>query len=204
MNSIAKIIKITKHDITAVIIAGGRAMRMGGQDKGLLIHEGQTFVENLIQMLEPQVHTIIINANRNQQIYADLTNYPVLADEIGEFAGPLAGIFTALQAAPTSYIVTVPCDVPHIPSNLVTKLAANLGEQEIAIVHDGLRDQYLFALMGKYVLNSLSCYLQSGQHKVKIWYSQHKLAVVDFSDAGEFFANINTKEDYRQLNKQME
>lgn len=195
---------ITKHEITAVIIAGGRAMRMGGQDKGLLIHNDKTFVENLVQMLEPQVHTVIINANRNQQIYAKLTNYPVLADEVGEFAGPLAGIFTALQAAPTPYIITVPCDVPHIPPFLVAKLAANLGMQEISIVHDGRREQYLFALMGKYLLNSLSSYLQSGQHKVKIWYKQHKLSVVDFSEAGDFFANINTKEDYFKLNKQME
>ncbi len=194
--------QITSQQLTAVIIAGGRAQRMSGQDKGLLIYQNQTFVQHLVNALKSQADQIIINANRNQQRYADLTKCPVIADSVGDFAGPLAGILTGLQAAQTPYVLFVPCDVAYLPDFLASRLATQLSNAQanIATVNDGQRTQYLFALMRREVQTSLQTYLQQNQHQVKKWYQQQHVIEVDFSDCAQFFININTPEDLKALN----
>ncbi|WP_353572008.1 molybdenum cofactor guanylyltransferase MobA [Candidatus Albibeggiatoa sp. nov. BB20] len=189
--------KIAPQDITAVILAGGQARRMKGRDKGLLIYQGQTFVKHLVNRLKPQVNQIIINANRHQQQYADLTQCPVVNDSFGHFAGPLAGMLTGLQTAKTPYVLFVPCDVPYLPDFLVSRLSQHLidCDASISMVQDGQRTQYLFALMQRHLQNNLHIYLQQNHHQVQAWYRQQQVVEVDFSDCPQFFVNINTPED---------
>jgi len=106
--------------ITGVILAGGLARRMGGKDKALLTLSGNTLIRHTLNILEPQLGEIIINANRNLKSFEDL-GHTVISDEITGFAGPLAGMATALQAVKTSYILTVPCDSPFLPEDLVNR-----------------------------------------------------------------------------------
>lgn len=194
---------ITQQDITAVILAGGQARRMGGRDKGLLTYQNLTFVQHLVNGLTSQVNHIIINANRNQQQYAQLTNCPVIGDSIGNFAGPLAGILTGLQVAKTPYVLFVPCDVPYLPDFLASRLAHNMLASQacIATVYDGQRSQYLFALMKCELQTDLQHYLQQNQYQVKAWYQQQKVVEVNFSDCPHFFVNINTTADLQILNQ---
>ena len=110
-----------KEFITGVILAGGRAQRMGGCDKGLIKLLGKPLVEYVIRALKPQVAEMIINANRNRERYAAY-GYPIIADLMDGFYGPLAGMASAMQAARTPYIVTTPCDSPFVPSDLVKRL----------------------------------------------------------------------------------
>ncbi|MCV6637418.1 molybdenum cofactor guanylyltransferase MobA [Candidatus Albibeggiatoa sp. nov. NOAA] len=191
---------ISQQQITAVVLAGGQARRMGGQDKGLLMYQDQTFIQHLVNDLKPQVGQIIINANRHQQQYADLTRCPVIEDHFGDFAGPLAGMLTGLQTIKTPYILFMPCDVPHIPDFLVTRLAEKLTQSQamISTVYDGQRTQYLFALMRCEVQESLQTYLQQNRHQVRAWYQQQHVVEVDFSDCPQFFVNINTPEDLQK------
>ena len=107
-----------RDNITGLILAGGQARRMGGTDKGLIQLAGRTMIGHIIDALQPQVSTILINANRNRDSYESY-GYPVIEDKIGNFQGPLAGMACGLEHCTTDYIVTVPCDGPFY---LVTML----------------------------------------------------------------------------------
>ncbi|MCP3690531.1 MAG: NTP transferase domain-containing protein, partial [Gammaproteobacteria bacterium] len=102
---------ISHHDITAVILAGGRGRRMGGEDKGLIEFSGRALIETLIGKLKQQQVKVIINANRNHERYL-IYGLPVISDELADFQGPLAGFATAMQKVETDYILTIPCDGP--------------------------------------------------------------------------------------------
>jgi molybdenum cofactor guanylyltransferase len=182
--------------ITGVILAGGRATRMGGQDKGLLPLAGKAMVQHVIGALEPQVADIIINANRHPAEYARY-GYRVLPDLMEGYCGPLAGIATALRAARTTYIVTTPCDSPFVPVDLALRLHRMLSQEaaDIGIAHDGKRLQPVFALLRCSLLGSLLTYLHEGERKVEYWYRQHPHVLCDFSDTPEAFINVNTPAD---------
>jgi len=188
-----------KENITAVILAGGRGRRLGGQDKGLLGLNGKPLIEHILDAITPQVKTVIINANRNLQAYAEY-GYPVVSDDMLDYQGPLAGFAAALSACNTDYIMTLPCDGPSVPADLAVRLSKALidNEAELAVAHDGQRMQPVYALIPRSLLGSLQTFLDAGDSKIDLWYAQHKVALADFSDDMESFFNINTEKDHHQ------
>ena len=125
-----------KNLITGIVLAGGRGSRMGGVDKGLQLYNGTALAKHAIEQLQPQVGHLLINANRNLDIYQawDLpVSADVLMDGITDFAGPLAGFLIGLQHCKTPYLMTVPCDTPRFPSDLVRRLADALSQQDADI-----------------------------------------------------------------------
>ena len=187
---------LSKHDITAVILAGGKGRRMQGKDKGLVELADLPLIEHVIAAIEPQVKTIIINANRNQQQYSHY-GYQVISDTLDNYQGPLAGFFSAMQEASTSHIVTLPCDGPLLADDLVERLifASNKENAEIAVAHDGERMQPVYSLLPVTLTASLGDFLDSGERKIDLWYKQHRVALADFSDCPETFRNINTAKE---------
>ena len=196
-------IKPDRSNITAVVLAGGRGRRMGGKDKGLVELDGRPLIEHIINAITPQVDAIIINANRNQQIYADY-GQPVINDNMEDYQGPLAGFAAALSACSSEYIMTLPCDGPYVPADLAKRLCNTLIENdaEIAVAHDGHRMQPVYALIHRSLLPSLQAFLDAGDRKIDLWYARHDTALADFSDVMETFFNINTAEDRHSFNKQ--
>lgn len=188
--------------ITGVILAGGMARRMGGQDKGLVEFDGRPLVEWVIDGLRSQVQGLVISANRNRDRYARY-GFPVIADATTDFQGPLAGFSSALASVQTPWIITMPCDGPYPAPDLVTRLCAALGEQgaELAVVWDGRRLQPLYALLPKAVSPSLEAFLASGERKVDRWCARHHAAIADFSDLPECFVNINSNQDIERLGR---
>jgi len=186
---------LTKHDVTAVILAGGKGRRMDGEDKGLVELAGRPLIEYVIEAIEPQVETVLLNANRNLDHYS-LYGYPVITDSLSDFQGPLAGFISALRSATTSHIVTLPCDGPFISGDLVERLVAAISTAgaEIAVAHDGDRMQPVYSLIPTSLSDSLAAFLDTGERKIDRWYSQHEVALADFSDCPESFRNINTAE----------
>lgn len=199
---------LTKHNITAVILAGGKGRRMEGQDKGLVEMANRPLIEYVIAAIQPQVDYIIVNANRNQQQYSQY-GYPVISDTLDDYQGPLAGFFSALKNATTSHIVTLPCDGPLLPVDLVERLIFALTDNvpdgnhaEIAVAHDGDRMQPVYSLIPTALTDSLCAFLDSGERKIDRWYKQHRVALADFSDCPETFININTTEQRDALQKE--
>lgn len=180
-------------EITAVILAGGRATRMGGIDKGLVSLAGRPMVEHIIERLRPQVSAMIINANRSHAEY-ERYGLPLIADRIDDYAGPLAGMASALQAATTPWIVTVPCDSPLVPPDLVARLWTALQKEraELAVAFAHERMQPVFALLPVNLLSSLNAFLDRGERKIDRWYAGHRTALAHFDDRPEAFLNVNT------------
>lgn len=187
--------------LTGVILAGGQAKRMAGQDKGLITFQDKYLIEHVIAALRPQVGTLLISANRHRLRYAELGQCPVLSDQFGHYAGPLAGMAAGLQAAKTELVVFVPCDAPLLTHCLVARLYAQLIRQqaEISVVDDGTRLQPTFALLKKQLLPDLLAFLKRDQRKIQLWYDQHTTVRVDFSDHTDAFLNINTPEELAAL-----
>lgn len=185
---------ITKQDISAVILAGGKGRRLGGQDKGLVPYKGRPLVEHVLERIKPQVETIVLNVNRNHAAYGAY-GYSVIGDDLLNYQGPLAGFATAMRCVATPYIITLPCDGPLISHDLVMRLMASLQAypDAIAVGHDGKRLQPVYALIPVNLLISLRQFLASGQRKVGDWYDQHHTILTDFSDIPHIFANINTE-----------
>jgi len=189
--------------ITGLVLAGGRGSRMGGLDKGLQNHQGMSLALHALLRLQLQVGTVMINANRNLGAY-EAMGVPVWPDSMTDYPGPLAGLLTGLERCETPYRVSVPCDTPHFPTDLVSRLAGALVEADAEIamaaaVEDGeLRTQPVFCLLKAELLESLVHYLQSGQRKIDRWTGLHQCVTVPFEDASAFF-NANTLAELQQL-----
>ncbi|MDX1434387.1 MAG: molybdenum cofactor guanylyltransferase MobA [Gammaproteobacteria bacterium] len=191
--------------MTGVVLAGGRARRMGGEDKGLVLVDGEAMVVHALKGLGAQVGALIVNANRNRERYAELAGCEVVADADASFAGPLAGMASAMRKAATRYVLTVPCDSPLLAADLAARLYAALdaGQAEIAVAHDGARMQPVFALLERALLESIEDYLGAGGRKIDTWYAQRRVALADFGDHPDMFLNINTPEDRDRLEQRL-
>ena len=186
--------------MTGLILAGGRARRLGGRDKGLLPFRGRPLVEWVIAALHPQVGRLLINANRNLERYA-ACGHPVVADQLPDFQGPLAGILSAMAVAETPWMLTVPCDNPFPPPDLARRLAAALTAEtaELAVAGDATRVQPAYALLPVILAPDLRAFLDAGERRLERWQAGHRLARVDFRDGPDAFANINTLADGQRL-----
>lgn len=196
---------IPRKEITGVILAGGRARRMGGIDKGLILLNGKPMVEYVIAALRAEIDNLLINANRNLEQYAAF-GYPVIPDIMDGYLGPLAGMASGMRAVGSKYIVTAPCDSPLIPVNLVQRLYEALAREgaDISVAHDGERMHPVFALIRRDLLPSLLDFLNAGQRKIDRWYAQHRLAVAYFRDQPEAFRNVNSPEERAELEGELE
>lgn len=214
----------------ALVLAGGRGSRMGGVDKGLETFRGQPLVETALQRLALQsggpVRGVIINANRNAEVYttlgqrilgasptAETALIAVVPDTLNDFAGPLAGFLVGLQHCESAYMLTVPCDSPLFPLDLGQRLmdALLVDAADIAMVsapevgRDGavkLRSQPVFCLMKTSVLASLTQFLTEGGRKIDAWTALHRVVQVTFDAPGDdpqAFANANTLVELRAL-----
>lgn len=198
---------IDKNSITGVILAGGRATRMGGVDKGLQTVQGIPMALHALLRLSPQVGDMMINANRNLSAYESM-GVPVWPDTQSGFPGPLAGFVTALERCETAYLVTVPCDTPHFPTDLVERLAAALeaNDAEIAMVATReapgddapWRAQPVFCLMRADLLASLAAFTMAGNGKIDSWTALHRCVEVPFDDAAAF-VGANTTAELQRL-----
>ena len=197
--------------VTALILAGGRGLRMGGIDKGLQNFRGlplalQTLMRLQLQSRPPQ--EVLINANRNLAAYESL-GAAVWPDTLDGFAGPLAGFLTGLERCETPLLLTVPCDTPLFPLDLIERLHAALIGQDADLAmaaareEDGeLRPQPVFCLLRVELLDSLVAFTQKGGRKIDAWTGQHRCAIVPFDqpqDAPEAFFNANTLEELQKL-----
>jgi molybdopterin-guanine dinucleotide biosynthesis protein A len=186
--------KIAAVTITGLLLAGGQGRRMGGVDKGLQPLRGKPMALWALERLAPQVDEILINCNQNFDAYARF-GYRVVPDEIGGFAGPLAGLHAGLKAATHALIVTVPCDSPFLPTDLVERLRGALANRDLAVAKTGEQAHPVFSLVRKDVLPNLEAFLRSGGRKIDAWYASLRTIEVSFDDEADAFRNINTLEE---------
>lgn len=189
--------------ITAVILAGGRGMRMGGVDKGLVDYQHKPdqphkpMVAHVLERIQPQVDQVIINANRNLDQYQEY-GLPVVTDANDQFDGPLAGMLAGMHHATTDWVLSVPCDSPLLPMDLVSRLRRAIEQASaihntptmLAIARSASGTHPVFCLMPRQLSADLDVFLAQGQRKVSAWQAQHPHVFVSFEDE-QAFTNIN-------------
>lgn len=183
-------------DVTGIVLAGGMGRRMGGVDKGLVELDGRPMIAHVLARLAPQVGALIINANQNQDRYAAF-GYPAVSDDVGGFAGPLAGLAAGMSRARTKYVATSPCDSPFLPLDLVARLHAALEREaaELAVAQTFDQPHPVFALVTRAVLPHLTEFLRAGGRKIDAWYATLNFIAVSFDDCEPAFRNINTADE---------
>jgi len=181
-------------EITAAILAGGAATRLGGRDKGLEFLAGKPMIAHVVDRLRGQAGNLLICANRNTERYAEFA--PVVTDAQTGFRGPLAGIAAALAACKTDWLLTTPVDCPRLPADIASRLHAHVGDER-ACVARGERAEPLFALYRRELAAEAAAALARNE-PVWRWQQQIGAVEVDFADANEAFVNLNTAEDFRR------
>ena len=182
-----------------VILAGGQASRMGGDDKGLVTLAGKAMIEHVIDTLSPQTNKIAINAKRNQDSYSQYGD--VFGDQLQGYQGPLGGMHAAiLHLNDAEWIGFVPCDCPQLPSDLVTRMAAACDvDTDIVVAHDGQHIQPVVTLLHRRILPKLEAFLANGDRKIILLYRQCNMLTVDFSDQPNAFVNLKTPAELQQF-----
>jgi molybdopterin-guanine dinucleotide biosynthesis protein A len=202
---------IERQDITGIVLAGGRGSRMGGADKGLQAFRGMPLGLHALLRLGPQVGEAMVNANRNLAAYESF-GVPVWPDGLADFAGPLAGFLVGLERCETPYLVTVPCDTPLFPQDLVARLAQALEREGADIATAAAREQAgsepraqpVFSLLRQELMESLLRFTQGGGRKIDAWTAQHKTVLVPFDQPGDdpaAFYNANTLAELHRLER---
>ncbi len=203
---------IQSSEVTGLVLAGGRGSRMGGVDKGLQKFRDTPMALNALLRLQLQAGSLVgdlmVNANRNLAAY-EAFGHPVWPDSLPDYAGPLAGFLTGLAHCETPYLLTVPCDTPLFPLDLVQRLAVAFDDPttEIAMVsaregYADLRTQPVFCLLRADLLPSLTTFTQAGGRKIDRWTAQHRTVIVPFDQPGDdpqAFFNANTLAELQSL-----
>lgn len=200
---------IARAQVTGLVLAGGQGSRMEGRDKGLELFGPTPLALHAARRLAPQVHTMLISANRNRQRYAAF-GWPVLPDGLPGYAGPLAGLMAGLQHCPSDWLACVPCDSPLFPEDLVTRLAQSACAQgtplAVACAPEGpglpVRRQPAFLLVQRQLAPSLEAFLGQGGRRIGAWLALHpcaELACGPPHDPVDAFANANTLDELRLL-----
>lgn len=189
--------------IAGVILAGGRATRMGGGDKGLRPLGGQRLMDHVLARLSPQVDRLGINANGDPARFAEF-GLPVFADSLPDHPGPLAGVLAGLDWAAeqgATAIVTAAADTPFFPRDLVARLTAGAGPSGLCLAaspdEDGKMQRHpTFGLWPVALADDLRAALRGGLRKIVLWTDGHGAGTARF-DSTPFdpFFNINTPED---------
>ena len=194
--------EVLPQDVTGLILAGGRGQRVGGADKGWVIHDGRPLIASVVERFAPQVGRLLISANRNLERYAALGT--VVEDDAagtqGErFAGPVIGVLSGLRHAQSEWLAIVPCDAPHLPSDLVQRLMnATLDAEAVAgCARVGDQVQPVFAVVKTSTMDRLAQSIAAGERAMHRWLESLDAVAVDFDDA-QAFANINALRDRDQ------
>jgi len=187
----------SRSQITGLVLAGGRGARMGGVDKGWVVHDGEPLVATVLRRIAPQVGSVLISANRNVDAYRALAEVVTDADAglaLEPFPGPLAGVLAGLQRASSDWVALAPCDAPALPADLVERLANALGSASAAYPVAAARKQPVFALVRCSNAPALRAFLHSGGRAMHRWFETLGAVEVPFDDASAF-RNINALAD---------
>jgi molybdenum cofactor guanylyltransferase len=190
---------IEVRPVSAVILAGGLARRFQGEDKGLIELAKRPLAAWAAERLRGKAAEILINANRNLESYAAL-GHAIVPDYLPDRPGPLAGILAAARVAQHEWLLSVPCDLPFLPLDLVMRLhdQAETCQVRLARAADATGTHFAIMLMHRELVPDLDQFVQSGGRQVQAWQARHACETIFFADALEAFFNINTADDLRQ------
>jgi molybdopterin-guanine dinucleotide biosynthesis protein A len=197
------IVMMEAFGIPGVVLAGGLARRMGGGDKPLREIAGQTILARVVARLEPQCEGLLLSANGDPLRFASL-GLPVIADDVKDHPGPLAGILAGLDWAAAhrpnaQWTLTAPGDCPFLPRDLVARLrqAVSVEGAELAVAASQGRSHPVIGLWRVALRGALrEALVIEGLRKVESWTARFGVATVAWpAEPVDPFFNVNTGED---------
>jgi molybdopterin-guanine dinucleotide biosynthesis protein A len=190
-------------ETVGLILAGGLARRMGGGDKPRTSIGGVSILSRVLERMTPQCTRLILNANGDPSRFAD-TGLPVIADDVPDFAGPLAGILAGLDwvaahAPGIATVASVPGDCPFLPRNLVARLE-EVRQRQGTPLACALSGEWRHPVVGLWPValrdDLRKALTQEGLRKIEIWTARHGVALADWpAEPVDPFFNVNTPED---------
>ena len=199
--------KINKKHLSGLILCGGAATRLGGEDKGLKKAKvGQTkpLIEHQLDFLKPQVSSLAISANRNFDIYKAY-GFPIYQDPCNQdktsttFDGPLQGVLSGLKHCQTAWLYVQPIDTPNLPSNAIEQILASITENKTNAYYlaSDERKHYLHLLLHRSCYDSLNDFVDRGERRAKTYLEEIKAKEINLGWDEEVFMNLNDSEDYQ-------
>ena len=192
-----------KENTVGILLAGGRATRMGGANKGLVPFLGEPMAGRIIKRIRPQVKSIVASVNRDAEAYLALGADQAVPDRFEGYPGPLAALDAAGAAADAEWLLTVPCDVPLIPENLLARLSLAFRKhpaRALTVRTDG-RDQNTIALVHRSLLAEIKPFIDRGDRKLGLWFDDNGRERVEWPEPGLSFVNVNSPEELEALEK---
>lgn len=192
-----------------LILAGGKAQRLNGIDKGLVMLNKKPLIEHSIDRLgiaRPDHNNInlIISANRNHDQYCHYAQY-VVGDTIGDFSGPLAGIYSALKHIQSEYLLVIPCDMPFLPLDIYDQLKSKIHNNDTCAVKHSDQIEPLLLLLKKTHISGIANYLSDGRRSVIGWLQENHCVYAEYNDKAKHcisaWLNINTWQDINLAEK---
>lgn len=193
-------------DIVAVILAGGQARRMGGGDKTLIELHGKPILQHILDRLKPQCEHIMLNANGHLDRFTAF-GFPVIADPVDGFLGPLAGILAGLDAVAIQYpdkthILSLAGDTPFIPHHLIDYMCAHASPSNIVCAVSQGRRHPVFGLWPVAIRSELRDQLINHDvRKIDRFTADYDVALCSFDGVPDPFFNINTEEDINKASR---
>jgi molybdenum cofactor guanylyltransferase len=197
------------NSVPAVLLAGGLARRMGGGDKPMRRIGGRTILARVIARLKPQCGELILNANGDPARFAEF-GLPVIADNVENFPGPLAGILAALDWTAANrpdvpFVLSAAADCPFLPRDLVTRLTRARAEQdaELAVAASGGQSHPVIGLWSVALRGELRhALVEEDVRKIDRWTARYKLATVSWpTEPLDPFFNANTMDDIAEADR---
>ncbi len=188
--------------VSAIVLAGGMARRFRGEDKGLLELAHHPLAGRVAERLVGHAAEILINANRNLARYARL-GFTVVPDYLPEYPGPLAGLLSAARTAQKEWLLTVPCDAPFLPLDLVMQLHEYAVNSQVPLARaaDETGTHFAIMLAHRDLMPDLERYVRDGGRQVSAWQELHPNETVYFGDDPYAFLNINTPDDLKKAER---
>lgn len=192
--------------VLGVILAGGLSRRMGGGDKGMLRLGGRPVISHVSARLAPQVDVVVLSANGEAARWASL-GVPIVPDGVAGYPGPLAGLLAAMEwaAAPSrrfGWVMSVPCDSPFLPYDLVARLTDALDGGPAAIASSRGRRHPVTGLFSVNLRDDLSDFLAAGERRAGAWTARIGAREARFGGSGiDPFFNINTPEELAEAER---
>lgn len=183
-----------RDSVSALILAGGKATRLGGIAKHAIVVDpvdGRTILERQVGVLAPRVHEILVATA------ADIPGYRCVHDVLPD-VGPLAGIAAGLEAARTPWLVVVAGDLPHLSGSVVDELIAAIDDVDDAVgVRIAGRAEPLVCVLHRRCLPAATRRLANRRYKVAGLLTEERLHVRwrDLDAHRHAFFNVNEPED---------
>jgi molybdopterin-guanine dinucleotide biosynthesis protein A len=188
------------HDITGVVLAGGRSSRMG-QDKALLEWKGKPLIAHAINILGQLCEKVVISANKDDYHF---TACEVWYDEWAVQA-PMTGIYSSLRRSQHDWIMVLSCDMPLVDPRLFHALLSfSQGYDVVVPVHDGGFIEPLCGLYSRKALPHLEQNLQRQSYSLQQFIFSSKSRLMETGPELDFFRsdiffNVNTKDNFDLL-----